>query len=155
MGLLGKLLLGAAGIAALVVLFILLRPDDSDETASPPATMTTSATTTESQTDTETNGDTTTTAPTEPEEPPGPRVIRLSVRVEESEIERIDIERGERVVLFVRADVADHVHLHGYDIMSDVAPGQPARIAFRATIPGQFEVELEDRHQQFAQLTVQ
>ena len=155
MGLLGKVLLGAAGIAGLVVLFIELRPDDSDETASPrPATTSPATTTTGSETDAETNGVTTTTT-TEPQEPPGPRVIRLNVRTDEPEIERVDIDHGERVVLVVRADVVDHVHLHGYDIMSDVAPGQPARIAFRATVPGQFEVELEDRHQQFAQLTVQ
>ena len=50
--------------------------------------------------------------------------------------------------------MVDHVHLHGYDIMSDVAPGQPARIEFRATIPGQFEVELEDRVQRIAQISV-
>ena len=38
--------------------------------------------------------------------------------------------------------------------MSDVAPGAPARIAFRATIPGRFEIELEDRGVQIAELTV-
>jgi hypothetical protein len=54
----------------------------------------------------------------------------------------------------VRADVSDHVHLHGYDIMRDVSPGRPARLRFRATIPGRFEVELEDRRLQIAQLEV-
>jgi hypothetical protein len=154
--LLGKLLLGATGIAAVVILFLVLRPDDdSDETAVTPAA-TTTETTTQAETGTETNEEPTTTEPEEePEEPAGPRIIRLNVRADEPEIERVDVDLDERVVLVVRADVADHVHLHGYDIMSDVAPGQPARIAFRATIPGQFEVELEDRRQQIAQLTVQ
>ena len=36
--------------------------------------------------------------------------------------------RTGRVVLVVRADVADHVHLHGYDVMRDVAPGKPGRL---------------------------
>jgi hypothetical protein len=158
MGTLGKVLLGAAGLAAVVVLFLVLRPDDSDETAGP-GTTTSAETTTEAGSATETEEAPTTTEEepegTTEEEPSGPRVLRLNVRVGEANIERFELERGERVVLVVRADVADHVHLHGYDLMSDVAPGMPARIAFRATIPGQFEVELEDRHQQIAQLTVQ
>jgi hypothetical protein len=58
------------------------------------------------------------------------------------------------VRLLVRSDVADHVHLHGYDIFRDVAPGAPARLAFRATVPGRFEVELEDRGIQIAELQV-
>jgi hypothetical protein len=48
------------------------------------------------------------------------------------------------VRILVRADVSDHVHLHGYDLMADVAPGEPARIDFVANAPGVFEVELED-----------
>jgi hypothetical protein len=151
MGLPGKLLLGGAGIAAVVVLFLVLRPDDSDETAATPAT--TTGTTTEAETGT-TEEPSTTEPEEDPEQPAGPRVIRLNVRADEPEIERVDVEQGERVVLIVRADVVDHVHLHGYDIMSDVAPGLPARIEFRATIPGQFEVELEDRVQRIAQISV-
>jgi hypothetical protein len=54
----------------------------------------------------------------------------------------------------VRADVSDHVHLHGYDVFRDVSPGGPARLRFRATIPGRFEVELEDRKLQIAQIEV-
>jgi hypothetical protein len=145
MGLPGKLVLGAAGIAVAVVLFVVLRPDDQDETG---ATGATTAAETAAGTETETAATT-----TEPE--PGPRVIRLDVRSEDPGIERFDIDLGERVVLVVRADVVDEVHVHGYDIMGDVAPGHPARIAFRADAPGQFEVELEDRTQQIAQLTVQ
>jgi hypothetical protein len=158
MGPLGKVLFGLAGVAVAVVLFLVLRPDDPDETsATAPGTTTAQETTPEAETGTGTGEAPATTGeePDEPEEPAGPRVIRLNVRSGEPEIERFDVERGANVVLVVRADVADHVHLHGYDIMGDVSPGQPARIEFRATIPGQFEVELEDRHQQIAQLTVQ
>ncbi len=35
-------------------------------------------------------------------------------------------------MLVVTAEVTDHVHLHGYDLMADVAPGKPARIEFTA-----------------------
>jgi len=46
------------------------------------------------------------------------------------------------------------VHVHGYDLMADVAPGKPARIDFTANLTGRFEIELEDRGKQIAQLTV-
>ena len=58
------------------------------------------------------------------------------------------------MTLRVRSNVADHVHVHGYDLMRDVAPGKPAELTFRATIPGRFEVELEERGLQIAELTV-
>jgi hypothetical protein len=63
----------------------------------------------------------------------------------EGGIRRASVRRGRQVVLRVTADVADHVHLHGYDLMADVAPGTPAQLRFRATVPGRFEIELEDR----------
>jgi hypothetical protein len=153
MGTGGKVLLGVAGLAAVVVLFIVLRPADAEETTTTTAATTDATTSQTGETDTE-PGDATTAPTTEPEEPEGPQTIRLDVKEAEPEIERVDVERGERVVLVVRADVTDHVHLHGYDLMSEVGPGRPARLEFRASIPGQFEVELEDRHRQIAQLTV-
>ncbi len=69
-------------------------------------------------------------------------------------IARPKVKRGERVVLVVRSDVADHVHLHGYDVMVDVPAGKSVRLPFEATIPGRFEVELEDRGLQIADVEV-
>ena len=46
------------------------------------------------------------------------------------------------------------MHLHGYDLMADVAPGAPATIRFTADVPGIFEVELEDRGLHIAELEV-
>ena len=141
-----KVVLGLAGAAILVALFLLLRPDDDDDDEQavpppPPATTTTRTTTR-----------TTTTTP----KPAGPTTIRIVVRGGRvvGGLRRARLEQGDRAVLVVRADVTDHVHLHGYDIMRDVAPGRPARLRFRATIPGRFEVELEDRRLQIAQLEV-
>jgi hypothetical protein len=98
----------------------------------------------------------TTTTTTTPPPPPGPTEIRIVVvnGAPRGGIVRESVDKGDRVVLVVRSDVADHVHLHGYDIMRDVAPGKPARLPFRATIPGRFEVELEDRGVQIADITV-
>ena len=66
-------------------------------------------------------------------------------------ITRATLEKGAPVVLVVRADVADHVHLHGYDVMRE---GAPARLAFRADLVGVFEVELEERKVPIAELEV-
>jgi hypothetical protein len=57
---------------------------------------------------------------------------------------RFTVDQGDRVQIVVRADVSDHVHLHSYDLMADVAPGESARIEFVANVPGVFECELED-----------
>ena len=118
--------------------------DDSDKT--------TVAVTTTSLPETETTTTTETTAP-----PTGPTEIRIAVvnGAPKGGIVREKVEKNDRVVLVVRSDVSDHVHLHGYDVMRDVAPGAPARLAFKATIPGRFEVELEDRGVQIADITVE
>jgi hypothetical protein len=57
---------------------------------------------------------------------------------------RVPVAAGTPVTLVVRSDVADEVHVHGYDRTGDVTPGRPAELAFDATIPGVFEVELHD-----------
>ena len=44
--------------------------------------------------------------------------------------------------------------MHGYDLMADVAPGKPVTIAFDATAPGRFEIELEDHKLPIAELEV-
>jgi heme/copper-type cytochrome/quinol oxidase subunit 2 len=52
---------------------------------------------------------------------------------------------GSTVSIQVTSDVADEVHLHGYDKKVDVTPDAPATLTFTADIPGIFEVELESR----------
>ncbi len=116
-----------------------------------------SAGTTSTETTTTTDTTTTETITTETTPPPaGPTEIRIVVvnGAPKGGIVREKVAKGDRVVLVVRSDVADHVHLHGYDIMRDVAPGKPARLPFKATIPGRFEVELEDRGVPIADITV-
>ena len=65
------------------------------------------------------------------------------------------VKVGESVVIKVQSDVADEVHLHGYDKSADVDAGGNATIEFTANIPGQFEVELESRKLTLFTLVVQ
>jgi hypothetical protein len=55
---------------------------------------------------------------------------------------RVPVTLGAHVTLVVTSDVADEVHLHGYDEEAELSPGQPTEIELDATIPGVFEVEL-------------
>ena len=120
---------------------------DDDESAG--TTTTTAATTTTSTSET-----TTTTETTQP--PAGPTVVRIVVvdGAPKGGIVRETVEKGDKVVLVVTSDVADEIHLHGYDISRDVAAGGTVRLPFKATIPGRFEAELEDRGVQIADITV-
>ncbi len=67
---------------------------------------------------------------------------------------RHTVALGTEVVLSVTSDVADEVHVHGYDVSGAVAPGEPAEIRFTADIPGVFEVELEQSAVSLLQLEV-
>jgi heme/copper-type cytochrome/quinol oxidase subunit 2 len=57
---------------------------------------------------------------------------------------RVPVPDGAHVTLVVTSDVADEVHLHGYDLEAELTPGTPAEITVDATLPGVFEVELHE-----------
>ena len=107
---------------------------DATDATSPPAT-----TTVETATET-------TPATTEPTttEPAAPRTIVLVVDQGRPRggIKRPTLDKGEKVVLVVKADAGESVHMHGYDLEMPVTPGKPMRIPLTATIPGRFELEL-------------
>ena len=136
-------------IAVLVVALLTLAACGGDDEAGPP-------TTTETQTETSPPPPPPPQPPPPPPAPAKPTTVRVAVRggVPAGGVVRESTDKGDRVVVLVTSDVADEVHVHGYDLSRDVAPGAPARIAFPATIPGRFEIELEDRGVQIAELTV-
>ena len=141
-----KILLVLGGAAAAVVLFVVLRPEgEGDKRTAPPPTTTVPRTAT-------------TTARTDTQTPPAPEPVEIRIQVRGGRplggIKRVRVDRGDSVVLVVGSDEADHVHVHGYDIFWDVAPGRPARLTFRARLAGRFEIELEDRHLLIAELLV-
>ncbi|MGH3031520.1 MAG: hypothetical protein ACRDNE_12310 [Gaiellaceae bacterium] len=146
-----RILLALGAVVAAAVLFVVLRPEDPEEAT---ATEPTAAAPTTTPATTESSPGTTTSAPPTPEEE------RVQVEVEFREgrvvggVQRVEVERGERVEIVVRSDVADHVHVHGIDIFRNVAPGSPARLRFRPRTPGVVEIELEDRHLLLAELEV-
>lgn len=143
----------AAGLAAVIVLFIVLRPGDDEEAATGPT-----PTVTETPTPSETTTVPMTESPTETTSAsPTPDAVEIEVEVEDGEVQGpgdVEVRQGERVRLVVEADVSDEVHVHGYDLLAQVTPNEPAIIVFRANAPGVFEVELEGAGLPLLELTV-
>lgn len=50
---------------------------------------------------------------------------------------------GRTVVIRATSDVPEELHVHTYDLRTDLVPGQPGEIRLEADIPGRHEVELE------------
>jgi hypothetical protein len=144
------LIAAGAVVVAVIGLFLVFRPDDDGGSASGGTATTATGTTTAPTT-------TLPPPPPPPPQPPPPARVRIVVRDGQplGGVRRVTVSEGRRVVLTVTSDVVDHVHLHGYDVMRDVGPGQPARIAFRATIVGTVEAELEDRGVPLARIVTQ
>ena len=101
--------------------------------------VTTTETTTTTTTTTDTAGETTPTTPA-----PQPKVITIHVVGGQPQggIQRPTIDQGDKVVLVVRTDSGEAVHLHGYNIEQEIVPGKPLRLPFTANLAGRFELEL-------------
>ncbi len=78
-------------------------------------------------------------------EPASGTLVEVVVRdgAVEGGVREVRVPLGEEVTLRVTSDVADRVHVHGYDLLVDVAPGEVGELQFVADLPGVWEVELE------------
>jgi hypothetical protein len=125
--------------------------DDDDDDAGP-----TTASTAEVAPSTTTAGTSEPTSTTTTVAEPEGTVIEVDVVGGEPEggARTVEVAVGEDVTLRVRSDVEDEVHVHGYDLFVDVAPGAPGELTFVAEIPGQFEIELEGAHTLLVDLVV-
>ena len=89
---------------------------------------------------------------------PSPTVRTIDVAYAGGEVTgtsgREEVTVGEQVVLRVSSDVAEEVHVHGYDLEQAVPAGATVEIPVRATIPGVFEVEMHQSHKVLFQLRV-
>ena len=132
-----RLILLISGVAAAVVLFLVFRggDDDTPSATEPPASVVR-------------------TSKPPPRKPPPPAPKVILVRINTNAVTRATIPRGRRAVLVISGPAGEEVHLHGYDVKRQIGPDGTVRLPFRATIPGRFEVELEESHRQIADLTV-
>jgi hypothetical protein len=87
--------------------------------------------------------------------PPVPTIVIGSDGKPEGGVAELVVDKGETVRFKVESAVADHVHVHGYDLMKDLEPGATVSFEFPASIEGIFEAELEDRAEQILELRVE
>ena len=132
----------AAAVAVAVAGFVIASSGDDEGKRSSSATTATAP------------ASTTGTTAAEPEPPEPPR-IAIEGGKPVGGVEKITVRKGDRVRFTVTSDVADEVHVHGYDLKKDVAKGGKVSFEFPAKIDGEFEVELENRGEQIAALAVE
>jgi len=96
------------------------------------------------------------TTQTDETPPPKPAVETIVVRngAPVDGVAELEFDAGEQVRFRVRSNVADEVHVHGYDVEEEVPAGGTATFSFPADIEGIFEVELHESEQQIAELRV-
>jgi FtsP/CotA-like multicopper oxidase with cupredoxin domain len=121
-----SLLLALGGVTAAVVLFVVLSNDDGSDSGS---------TTTAART-------TTTSGPTKTTTTPAPPRIAFRNGAPVGGVQEIEAAKGDPVRIDLTTDVPAEVHVHGYELTEEVEAGQTARLAFRASLEGVFEIEL-------------
>lgn len=126
-----RALIGIAALALAVVLFLVLRGGDDEGSNT---TSTVAETTTSNDADIPTI------------------VIKDGQPV--GGIQDLSFTEGDDIRFKVESDVADEVHFHGYDVGMDVEAGGSVTFDVPAAISGVFEVELEQRVVQIAEITV-
>jgi hypothetical protein len=89
------------------------------------------------------------TAPATPQPTPKPAPL-----ITPGKLVKLRATEGETVSFRVRADTTDEIHVHGYDLMKDIAPGKTVAFSFKADIVGIFTIELESAGEEIAQLRV-
>jgi cytoskeletal protein RodZ len=165
------------GLAVLLIVFVVLRGgDDSGSSSSSSAPQTTSSQSSQSTStargsqSTSTGGDdsgsetgsgsgstedsgsdsTSTSTPATP----AAQTITVVNGQPQGGVKTVSFKKNDQVVLKVQSDVADEIHVHGYDLKKDVTKGGSVTFNFKATIEGRFEVELENAGTQIANLEV-
>jgi len=67
----------------------------------------------------------------------------------------LSAREGQRVRLRVRSDVPDELHLHGYELSAPLPAGEWVALTFVAARAGRFEIELHGAHRELGALEVQ
>ena len=84
-----------------------------------------------------------------------PQVIVVKNAKPVGGVQNISAKKGGRVRFTVQSDVADEIHVHGYNYHKDVPKNGTISFDFPAKIDGNFVIELESRSEQIASLTVE
>jgi hypothetical protein len=121
----------AAAVVVAVAAFVIAQSggDDSGDKTSTPAASGTDTGQTDQTTDSN--------------EPAQPEAFRINVKggVVDGDTQTFTVKKNDIVRIVVTSDAPDEIHLHGYDIEKEAAPGKPARFKFKANVEGAFIIE--------------
>jgi heme/copper-type cytochrome/quinol oxidase subunit 2 len=141
---------GVLLVAAIVVFFV---TRDSDDESTEPTTTTSAAveTTTTTTTGEQGGGD-----EDKPDKPPKPEIETIVIKGGQpvGGVAELTFTEGDDIRFRVESDVAEEVHLHGYDVSQDVEAGGSVEFDVPATLTGVFEAELEHSVVPIAEITV-
>ncbi len=70
-------------------------------------------------------------------------------------VRKLSFSKGDDITFKVSSDVAEEIHVHGFDISKTVAAGKSVTFAFPAKFDGKYEVEMEGSATQIASLEIQ
>ena len=148
-----RLGIGVAAIAVVVILFVVLKGNDDDNSS------TTTPTTTAASGGTGSNsgsGESSSNSGSGGSSSEASDIPTIEVKDAQpvGGIQDLTFTEGDDIRFRVDSDVSDEIHFHGYDVGEDVKAGGSVEFDVPATITGVFEVELESRATQIAEITV-
>jgi hypothetical protein len=91
----------------------------------------------------------------DPAKSSGPTTIVVKDAKPVGGVKQVTYKKGGTMDLTIESDTADEIHFHGYDVHKDVAKGGSAHFKLKASITGEFIVELEEHEQTLANVTVE
>jgi hypothetical protein len=147
-----RLAIVVGAIVVLIVAYVLISggSDDGTKDATQPAATQPAATQSTESTDTSP-----TTTATEPAAAPAPPTVRVVDAKPQGGVKKLTFKKGDQIRFRIVSDTADEIHVHGYDLMKDVAKGGSVTFSFKGSIDGRFVVELEGHGEQIAELDVE
>ena len=80
--------------------------------------------------------------------------IRIADGKIEPNVQTVKVRAGQAVTIRGVSDVAESLHVHGYDKTLDLKPGEPAELTFTADVKGVFEIETHESEKLAAKLNV-
>lgn len=70
-----------------------------------------------------------------------PQTVELDISDPPGATQRIEIPLGAEVTMRITTAIADHAHLHGYEIEEYTEPGETIEWQFTANMAGTYELE--------------
>jgi len=98
------------------------------------------------------------TSPSPPSQTAGSDAVVVNVQVSGGRVrpglQTMKVKAGQKVTITATSDVADSIHVHGYDKTLDLPAGEAASVSFVADVRGVFEVETHETELLVAKLAV-